>query len=897
MSLQLVNDIRTVPIEEEMKRSYLDYAMSVIVSRALPDVRDGLKPVHRRILYAMKESGNDYNKPHRKSARVVGEVMGKFHPHGNMPIYDAMVRLTQDFSLRLPLINGQGNFGSMDGDSPAAERYTEARLSEAAHTLLVDIDQDTVDFQPNYDDTLEEPKVLPARFPNLLVNGSNGIAVGMATYIPTHNLGEVIDACLALIENPNLTYQDILRYMPGPDFPTGGIICGRGGIVEAFRTGRGSVVIRGKVAVEQHGGREIIVVEEIPFQVNKARMVEKIADLVKEKVIEGISDLRDESSREGVRVVIEIKRDANAEVILNQLYKFSPLQTSISYNMLALHHGRPQQMNIHQILSAFLEFREEVITRRARYELHQARNRAHLLVGFALAVAHLDPVIELIRASQDRATAKEALMARRWAADAILPMLRLVETDEPEGGTYALTEAQAQAILDLRLHRLTGMERQKILNELDEVVQNIQNYLKLLGSRDEVLALMKQELREIKEKFANPRRTTIEDGGHIMDMEDLIDREDMVVTFSFSGYVKRVSLDTYRSQKRGGRGRSGMSTHEEDAVRDVVIANTHDLLYFFTSKGRVYTLKGYRIPEASPQSKGRALINLLPLAENETVSTVLLWPNEASVNTYLMFATSKGNVRRNRLSDFESVQSNGKKAIVLDEDESLINVALCAEDQDVLLTTAHGICNRFHTTDVRVFAGRDSNGVRGIRLQDDDKVVGLIIVPKDPMQSVEERNAYSKQSRKGEADDMDGNEEETSLILSELRMAELEAQEAFVLTLTSKGLGKRTSLYEYRTTQRGSQGFVGIDCPTDTTVVGSALVTDEDEMVLVSNKGQILRCPINGVRFTGRRAKGVIIARPRDDETIMSVTIFRCEGQEEESSEVTQQEGSNVSQT
>lgn len=885
MSTALANDIRVVPIEEEMKRSYLDYAMSVIVSRALPDVRDGLKPVHRRILYAMKEAGNDYNKPHRKSARVVGEVMGKFHPHGNMPIYDAMVRLTQDFSLRLPLIDGQGNFGSMDGDSPAAERYTEARLSEAAHTLLVDIDQDTVDFQMNYDDTLEEPKVLPARFPNLLVNGSNGIAVGMATYIPTHNLGEVIDACLALIDNSELTYQDILRYMPGPDFPTGGIICGRAGIVEAFRTGRGSVVIRGKTNIEQNNGRDVIVVEEIPFQVNKARMIEKIADLVKEKVIEGISDLRDESSREGVRVVIEVKRDANAEVILNQLYKFSPLQTSISYNMLALHHGRPQQMNIQQMLAAFVEFREEVIIRRTRYDLRQARDRAHLLVGFALAVAHLDPVIELIRASQDRATAKEALMARRWAADAILPMLRLVEADEPEGGTYALTEAQAQAILDLRLHRLTGMERQKILNELDEVVQKIQDYLKLLGSREALLNLMKQELAEIKEKFANPRRTTIEEGGHLVDMEDLIEREDMVVTFSFSGYVKRVSLDTYRSQRRGGRGRTGMSTHDEDAVRDVVIANTHDLLYFFTSLGRVYTLKGYRIPEASPQSKGRALINLLPLAENETVSTVLLWPSEATANTYLMFSTSKGNVRRNRLADFESVQSNGKKAIVLDTDESLIDVALCTEDQDVLLTTAHGICNRFHATDVRVFAGRDSNGVRGIRLQGDDKVVGLIIVPKDPMKNIEERDAYLKQSRRSDAEGSEEATTEPTVVLSDDRVAELASQEVFILTLTNKGLGKRTSLYEYRTTQRGSQGFVGIDCPKGVDVVASAVATDEDEMVLVSNKGQILRCPVSGVRFTGRRAKGVIIARPREDETIMSMTVFRSDSQVEEQEE------------
>lgn len=875
MTSSLARDIRTVPIEEEMKRSYLDYAMSVIVSRALPDVRDGLKPVHRRILYAMKEAGNDSHKPHRKSARVVGEVMGKFHPHGNMPIYDAMVRLTQDFSLRLPLIDGQGNFGSMDGDSPAAERYTEARLSEAAHALLRDIDQDTVDFQPNYDDTLVEPKVLPSRFPNLLVNGSNGIAVGMATYIPTHNLGEVIDVCLALIQNPDMTYQDILRIMPGPDFPTGGIICGRSGIAEAFRTGRGSVVIRGKTNFEERAGRTSIIVEEIPFQVNKARMIEKIADLVKEKIIEGISDLRDESSREGVRVVIELKRDANPDVVLNQLYKFSQLQTSISYNMLALHHGRPQQMNVHQILSAFLEFREEVIMRRTRYELSQARNRAHLLVGFALAVAHLDPVIELIRASQDRATAKEALMARPWQAEAILPMLRLIEADEPADGMYTLTEAQAQAILDLRLHRITGMERQKILNELDEVVTNIQFYLELLGSRDKVLEMMHAELVEVKEKFATPRRTTIEDNGHMMDIEDLIDREDMVITFSFSGYAKRVSLDTYRSQKRGGRGRSGMATHEEDAVKNLVIASTHDLLYFFTSHGRVYTLKGYRIPEASPQSKGRALINLLPLAENETVSTVLLWPTEASANMCLMFSTSKGHVRRNRLSDFESVQSNGKKAIVLDEDESLIDVALCEDNQDVLLTTSDGICNRFNVTDVRIFAGRDSNGVRGIRLQGEDNVVSMIIVPTDPMSNTEERDAYLKQSRRVDDDTVEV--AESTVVISEARMTELAGQENFILTLTNKGLGKRTSLYEYRTTQRGSQGFVGIDCPKDIKVVGSALATDEDEMVLVSNKGQILRCPVNGVRFTGRRAKGVIIARPRDGETIMSMTVFRTE--------------------
>jgi DNA gyrase subunit A len=892
-------EIRPVPIEEEMKSSYLDYAMSVIVSRALPDVRDGLKPVHRRILYAMKDAGNDYNKPYRKSARVVGDVMGKYHPHGNAPIYEAMVRMTQDFSLRLPLIDGQGNFGSMDGDPPAAERYTEARLARSAHDLLEDIDKNTVDFQTNYDDTLQEPKVLPARFPNLLVNGTSGIAVGMATYIPTHNLGEVIDACVALIKNPEISLPELMNIIPGPDFPTGGTIMGRHGIMEAFRTGRGSMMVRGKTSIEKmKGDREAIIIHEIPFQVNKAKMVEKIADLVKEKIIEGISDLRDESDRDGVRVVIELKRDAVADVVLNQLYRYSPLQTSISFNMLALVHGRPEQLSLKRILEEFLSFREEVILRRTRFELAKAREKAHTLLGFAVAVANIDPIIALIRSAADRQEAKEALLAKAWDASVIGPLLSLVD-EVAEQDKYKLSEIQANAILDLRLHRLTSLERDKIRNDLEEVVQQIQHFLSILASRQKVLDIMESELLEIRERFATPRRTEIEEGDSTLDIEDLIQREDMVITVSVGGYIKRVPLSTYRAQKRGGRGRSGMTTKDEDVVQDVIVANTHSRVLFFSTLGKVYQLKVYRLPLGTPTARGRAMVNLLPLSPSETISTVLVMPDaqestDGIAEPFFMFATSIGNVRRNRLSDFENIPSNGKRAMKLDENEDLISVMLCTEAQDVLLSTQNGLTNRFNITDVRIFAGRDSNGVRGIRLQGSDRVISMAILDQGRL-DMAERDAYLRQAmklRQSQGAEDEGEIEEAgdeSIQLSQERFQELNAQEQFILTLTENGYGKRSSAYEYRTTNRGSQGFTGIAVnKRNGGVVASFPVLPDDHIMLVTDQGRLIRCPIHDVRITRRSAQGVIIFRVDEDEKVVSVS--RIPGGDEDDTAVNEEE-------
>lgn len=901
----VTRDIRPVPIEEEMKRSYLDYAMSVIVSRALPDVRDGLKPVHRRILFAMKDAGNDYNRPYRKSARVVGDVMGKYHPHGDSAIYEAMVRFTQDFSLRVPLIDGQGNFGSMDGDSAAAQRYTEARLSKAAHELLHDIDQDTVDFQPTYDNSLMEPKVLPARYPNLLVNGTSGIAVGMATNIPTHNLGEIIDACFALIENPELELTDLMRYVPGPDFPTGGILMGRGGIVEAFRTGRGSSILRGKTHIEEiHNNREAIVITEIPYMVNKAKMVERIAELVKEKIVEGISDLRDESDRDGVRVVIELKRDVVSDVVLNQLFKHTALQSSINYNMLALHHGRPEQLSLKQILAAFLEFREVVIIRRTRFELAKARDRAHVLVGFALSVANLDPLIALIRGAKDRLEAKELLLARTWDVASIRPMLSLVEEIPPEDGLYRLSETQAHAILELRLHRLTGLERDKINQELIDVVQHVREFLDILGSRVRILDILKSELEAVKTEFGTPRRTQIDDTLSVMEYEDLIQREDMVVTISLGGYIKRVPLATYRAQKRGGKGRSGMTTHDEDAVSTVVTASTHDELLFFTTKGRVFASKIYKLPLASPQAKGRALINILPLTPDETIATVLPMSvskaERASAETFLMFATSHGHVRRNRLSDFANIPSNGKKAIVLDEGENLVAVRNCAQDQDVLLATHKGISNRFSVEDVRVFAGRDSNGVRGIKLGKGDHVIGMAILNAARFNDILERDAYLKQAMKlrQQAGDEDEGVDTLELeagsedyVLTQERFEELASREEFILAITEQGYGKRSSAYEYRVTNRGSQGFVGMNVTAKNgPVVASFPITTDDEILLVTDKGQMMRCPVDGIRITSRRGQGVIVFRTASGDIVSSVSIIEggaIEADEEENNEAT----------
>ena len=893
------SDIKPVAIEEEMKRSYLDYAMSVIVSRALPDVRDGLKPVHRRILYAMKEAGNEYNRPYRKSARTVGDVMGKYHPHGDMAIYDAMVRLAQDFSLRLTLIDGQGNFGSMDGDPAAASRYTEARLSKPSHALLEDIDKDTVDFQPNYDDSMTEPRVLPARFPNILVNGGSGIAVGMATNIPTHNLGEVLEACCALIDNPHLTVEELIAIVPGPDFPTGASIIGRGGIFEAYRTGRGSIVIRGKTHFETlRGDREAIIIDEIPYQVNKARMIERIAEVVKEKIIEGISDLRDESDRQGMRVVIELKRDAVPDVVLNQLYRYTALQTSFGINMLALNHGRPEQLPLKRILEAFLEFREEVILRRTRFELARAREKAHLFVGLAIAVANIDPIITLIRAASDRQVAKAQLMERDWPAETVAPLITLVEPDrEVFGSTYRLSDAQAQAILDLRLHRLTGLERDKIAADLQELADKIAGYLRILASRQLVLDILRDELVEMKDQFATPRRTLIEDGESSVDMEDLIQREDMVVTVSLNGYIKRVPLSTYRSQRRGGKGRSGMATRDEDIVSDVFVANTHSPVLFFSSTGRVYQMKAYRLPLATPQARGRPMINLLPLSNGETISTVMILPEEEHLwdQMFVMFATSKGNVRRNRLSDFLNIKANGKIAMKLDEGENLIAVQTCTENDDVLLSTRKGKCIRFHMNEIRIFVGRDSNGVRGIRLSKEDEVISMAIMGQMIL-STEERDAYLRQAAKArqaleggaeEGIDDAGDEEGTTetLKLSPERIQELASGEQFILTVTENGFGKRSSSYGYRTTGRGGMGVDSIIVnDRNGGVVGSFPVDPTDQIMLVTDGGQLIRCPVHDIRIAGRRTQGVTIFRVGEEEKVVAVSRISL-GEEDEDAE------------
>jgi DNA gyrase subunit A len=891
-----------------MKRSYLDYAMSVIVSRALPDVRDGLKPVHRRILYAMKEAGNEYNRPYRKSARTVGDVMGKYHPHGNMAIYDAMVRLAQDFSLRLTLIDGQGNFGSMDGDPAAAERYTEARLSKPAHALLEDIDKDTVDFQPNYDDSMTEPKVLPARFPNILVNGGSGIAVGMATNIPTHNLGEVLDACCAVIDNPHITPEELLNIVPGPDFPTGATIIGRGGIFEAYRTGRGSIVIRGKTHFETlRGDREAIIIDEVPYQVNKARMIERIAEVVKEKIIEGISDLRDESDRQGLRVVIELKRDAVPDVVLNQLYRYTALQTSFGINMLALNHGRPEQMSLKQILEAFVEFREEVILRRTRFELARAREKAHLFVGLAIAVANIDPIIALIRAAADRQVAKTQLMERDWPSAAVASLITLVEPDrEVVGDTYRLSDAQAQAILDLRLHRLTGLERDKIAADLQELVDQIAEYLKILASRQLVLDILRKELIEMKEQFATPRRTSIEEGDSEVDMEDLIQREDMVVTVSMNGYIKRVPLSTYRSQRRGGKGRAGMATRDEDIVSDVFVANTHSPVLFFSSIGRVYQMKAYRLPLATPQARGRPMINMLPLSEGETISTVMVLPEEENLwnEMFVMFATSRGNVRRNRLSDFLNIKANGKIAMKLDEGENLIAVQVCTENDDVLLSTRNGKCIRFHVKEIRIFVGRDSNGVRGIRLVGNDEVISMGIVGQMVL-STEERDAYLRQAAKarqaleGGSDaedfgDENGDGPADGLKLSPERILELAEREQFILTVTERGFGKRSSSYGYRTTGRGGMGVDSIIVnDRNGGVVASFPVDPTDQIMLVTDGGQLIRCPVHDIRIAGRRTQGVTIFKVENIEKVVAVSrIPMGEEDEEDTDQSPEDEGS-----
>ncbi len=875
-----------VNIEDEMKNSYLDYAMSVIVSRALPDVRDGLKPVHRRILYAMYESGYDYSRPHKKSAHIVGGVIAKYHPHSTEAVYDSLVRMAQTFSLRLPLIDSQGNFGSMDGDPAAAMRYTEARLSRPAHYLLMDIDKETVDFRANYDESTVEPSVLPSRIPNLLVNGAGGIAVGMATNIPSHNLGEIIDGCCALIENPDLTVEELMEHIPGPDFPTGGLIMGRRGIYSAFKTGRGSLIIRSRTHIETiRKDREAIIVTEIPYQVNKAKMIERMAELVINKELEGISNLQDESDRNGVRVVIELKKEAIPEVVLNRLYTMTPLQTSFGVNMLALNGGRPQQMGLKEILECFILFREEVITRRTQYVLKKARDRAHTLVGLALAVANLDEMIALIRKAPDPQTAKDQILSRPWAVQDIEPLIQLI--DEPGypiiNGTYKMSEAQAKAILDLRLHRLTGLEREKIAQELHEIVGEIKEYLHILSSRDRRLEILRTELIEIKENYATPRRTTIEDAEMNADEEDLIQREDMVVTVSLGGYIKRVPVTTYRAQKRGGKGRSGMATREEDAVSEVFVANTHTQMLFFTTSGRVFGMKVYKLPLGTPQARGKAIVNLLPLEEGETISTIMPMPDDEALweRMHILFATSSGQVRRNALSDFTNIRANGKIAMKLEEGEQLIAVSSCDETNDVLLTTREGRCIRFAVTDVREFVGRTSTGVRGIRLTKGDKIVSMSILHQVDF-TIEERDAYLKQAMKLRRQEGDEANDEAIISLSQERFEAMAAVEEFILSVSENGFGKRSSAYEYRCTNRGGQGITTMDVTAKTgKLVDSFPIKAEDDIMLVTNTGKLIRCPVHDIRIAGRRTQGVTLFRVDKDEAVVSVARIQDDGHEE----------------
>ncbi|MDH2381241.1 DNA gyrase subunit A [Bradyrhizobium sp. CER78] len=879
------SDIRPVSILDEMKKSYLDYAMSVIVSRALPDARDGLKPVHRRILYSMHEQGHTPDKKYVKSARVVGDVIGKYHPHGDQSIYDAMVRMAQDFSLRVPLIDGQGNFGSIDGDPPAAYRYTEARLTKAALAVLADIDMETVDFQPNYDNSEQEPSVLPARFPNLLVNGAGGIAVGMATNIPPHNLGEVVDACVALIDNPALTIDELIDIIPGPDFPTGGIILGRQGIRSAYHLGRGSIVMRGKVTIDTiRKDREAIIITEIPYQVNKATMVERIADLVKEKKIEGIGDLRDESDRDGYRVVIELKREAVPDVVLNQLYRFTPLQTNFPANMLALDSGRPQTMTLKDLLTIFVAFREQVVTRRTKFLLRKARDRAHILVGLAIAVANIDEMIRVIRTSPDPNTARDTLMSRDWPARDVEAMITLI--DDPrhrinDDGTIRLSLEQARAILDLRLQRLTALGRDEISEELDKLAAEIADYLDILRSRARVQGIVKTELAEVKQQFATPRKTQIiEQEGEVED-EDLIQREDMVVTVSHAGYVKRVPLSTYRAQRRGGKGRAGMQTRDEDFVSRLFVASTHTPVLFFSSRGQVYKEKVWRLPMAAPNARGKALINILPLEQGERITTIMPLPEDESswANLDVMFATTSGTVRRNKLSDFVDVRRSGIIAMKLGEGEAIVDVQICTERDDVLLTAAGGQCIRFPVPDVRVFTGRTSMGVRGIALAEADRLISLAILRHVETTS-DERSAYLKMRRAvaGEAtteEPVETEGEETAndaIQLSQERYAELSAAEQVVLTVSVNGYGKRTSSYEYRTTGRGGKGIVAMSVNNrNGNLVASFPVEDADQIMLVTDKGQLIRCPVADIRVAGRSTQGVIVFDTAEDEHVVSV--------------------------
>ena len=881
----------SISISEEMKASYLDYAMSVIVSRAIPDLRDGLKPVHRRILYAMHETGNTHDKPYRKSARPVGDVMGKYHPHGDSAIYDALVRMAQDFSMSLPLLDGQGNFGSMDGDNPAAMRYTEVRMDAPAQALLADIEKDTVDFQDNYDGKDREPTVLPARFPNMLVNGAGGIAVGMATNIPPHNLGEVIDATLALINDPDLDSAQLITHIPGPDFPTGGIMLGRSGARKAYLEGRGSVIIRALSRIEElRKDRYAIVIDEIPYQVNKSAMIEKIAEAAREKKIEGIAHVQDESDRNGVRVVVELKRDATPDVVLNQLYRFTPMQTSFGCNMLALNGGRPEQLTLRRFLTAFISFREEVVARRTAFDLRKARERSHVLCGLAVAVSNVDEVVATIRASADAAEAREKLMTRRWPAEDILEYIALI--DDPkhranEDGTYNLSETQARAILDLRLQRLTQLGVREVTDELRELAGKIKDYLAILASRDRIMAIISDELREVREKFAVPRRTEIVDWSGDMEDEDLIEREDMVVTITQGGYIKRTALADFRAQKRGGKGLSGMATKDEDVVTTLFVANTHTQLLFFTTDGMVYKLKTWRLPLGGRTSRGKAIVNILPIPAGVSIAAVMPVdrPEEEWKELQIVFATSAGDVRRNALSDFTNVMRNGKIAMELPEGVELVNARICSEDDDVMLVTDSGRAIRFPTTEVRVFKGRKSTGVRGIRLQDGARVVSMSVIRHFQATS-DERTAYLKMRRAvaGLADEAETEDEESTQggSISPERYAQMSAAENLILTITAKGTGKLSSSHDYPVRGRGGLGVQA----TDRAMRGGPLVASfpvemDDQIMLATSRGQSIRVPVDGISFRSRSAGGVKVFNTRAGEEVVSVAWIAEQGGDE----------------
>jgi DNA gyrase subunit A len=891
-STPLPKGVSPVTIEQELKRSYLDYAMSVIVSRALPDVRDGLKPVHRRILFGMNEEGNTPDKRYRKSANTVGEVMGRYHPHGDLAIYMSLVRMAQDFAMSLPLIDGQGNFGSIDGDMPAAMRYTESRLAKAALALLADIDEDTVDFQDNYDGDRQEPTVLPAKFPNLLVNGAGGIAVGMATNIPPHNLSEVITAAVTLIDKPETTDLELLEMVPGPDFPTGGEILGRAGSRMALMTGRGSVVIRAKHHTETIRGREALVFTEIPYQVNKAEMVDRIGEQVREKRIEGIAEIRDESNRLGIRLVIELKRDAVLDVVLNQLYRYSQLQTSFGVNMLALNAGKPEQMNLRQMLTAFLSFREQVITRRTKHRLAKARKRGHETVGLAIAVANIDEVIRTIRESPDPATARERLQTRDWPAMDMLPLIELIadpRTVVSDGNTVRLSDEQARAILALQLSRLTGLGRDDIAKAANEIADEIKELLSILASRERILDIIRTEMLAVRDQFGVDRRTTFSEADGDIDDEALIPREDMVVTVTHGGYVKRTPLAAYRTQRRGGKGRAGMQTKDEDVVTRLFVANTHTPILFFSSAGMVYKMKVWRLPAGDPRTKGRALVNMLPLGPEESITSVMALPEDENAWDKLdvMFATRSGSVRRNKLSDFVQVNRNGKIAMKPDEGDGIVDVQICSADDDVLLTTKNGMCIRFRVTDVRVFKGRDSTGVRGIDLKDSDSVIGMGVLKHIDVTSKEASDFFKWDAKnrgaEGEAVEVDEGEEASAEGGDETpfeRLTWLKTQEQFILTVTSGGLGKRASSYEYRVTGRGGKGLIAHRLTGDARLTASFPVHEDEELLLVTDKGQLIRTGIDQIRIAGRATQGVILIDVGEDEHVVAAERLEALGGE-----------------